>query len=85
MVLKLIVGSTLREIGLWPRGLGHGARDVGPTGVGRCLALLWVSVSLRTVSTHWNVPGKYGPHGQLFFFLVKKEPMVLGELIEFGP
>ena len=25
-----------------------------------------------------------GPHGDLFFFLLNKEPMVLGELIEFG-
>ena len=27
---------------------------------------------------------KYGPHGELFIFL-KKEPLVLSELIEFGP
>ena len=25
-----------------------------------------------------------GPHGELFFFLQKKEPMVLSELMEFG-
>ena len=25
------------------------------------------SVCLRTASTEWNVPGKYGPHGELFF------------------
>ena len=41
----------------------------------------WDSVRLRTASTHWNVPVKYGPLGELFFFLLKKEPMVLGELI----
>ena len=40
---------------------------------------------LRTASTHWNVPKMYGPHGELFFFLLKKEPMVLSELVEFGP
>ena len=45
----------------------------------------WDSVRLRTVSTHWNVPKKYGPHGELFCFLLKKEPMVLSELVEFGP
>ena len=28
-------------------------------------------------STHWNVPKKSGSHGELFFFLLKKEPMVL--------
>ena len=39
---------------------------------------------MRTASTHWNVPKKYGPHGE-FFFLLKREPMVLSELIEFGP
>ena len=31
---------------------------------------------LRTASTHWNVPGKYGPHGERFFFLIKKEQVV---------
>ena len=25
------------------------------------------------------------PHGELFFFILKKEPMVLSELVEFGP
>ena len=25
----------------------------------------WDGVRLRTASTHWNVPGKYGPHGEL--------------------
>ena len=32
-----------------------------------------------------NVPKKFGPHGELFLFLLKKEPMVLTELVEFGP
>ena len=45
----------------------------------------WDSVRLRTASTHWNVSVKYGPHGELFFFLLKKKPMVLSELVEFGP
>ena len=39
----------------------------------------------RTASTYWSVPGKYGPHGELFFFLLKKGPMVLRELVDFGP
>ena len=29
------------------------------------------SVCLRTASMEWNVPGKYGPHGELFFFLIQ--------------
>ena len=36
----------------------------------------WDSVRLRTASTHWKVPEKYGPHGELFFFLIKKEQVV---------
>ena len=32
------------------------------------------SVCLRTASMAWNVPGKYGPHGDLFFFLIRNEP-----------
>ena len=31
----------------------------------------WDSVRLRAASSHWNVPGKYGPHGELF--LLHKE------------
>ena len=32
----------------------------------------WDSVRLRTTATQWNVPRRYGPHGELFFFLLKK-------------
>ena len=39
----------------------------------------WDSVRLRTASTQWNVPGRYGPYGDLFIFFLKKEPMVLRE------
>ena len=31
------------------------------------------SVCLRTASKAWNVPGNYGPHGELFFLQVQKE------------
>ena len=31
-------------------------------------------VCLRTASVEWNVPGKFGPHGELFFFQIQKEP-----------
>ena len=36
----------------------------------------WDSVRLRTASTCWNVPAKYGPHGELFFFHMKEEQVV---------
>ena len=45
----------------------------------------WDSVRLRTTSAQWNVPGRCGPYGELFFFLVKKEPVVLRELVRYGP
>ena len=36
-----------------------------------------VCVCLRTASVKWNAPGKYGPHGELFFFLIQKEPAIV--------
>ena len=39
----------------------------------------WGSVRLHAASTYWNVPGKDGPHGELFFFLTKKEPEVASD------
>ena len=44
----------------------------------------WDSVRLRATATQWNVPGRYGPYAELFFFLLKKEPMVLRELVRLG-
>ena len=35
------------------------------------------SVCFRTASMEWNVSGKYGPHGELFFFLIRKEPATM--------
>ena len=37
----------------------------------------WDVVGLRTSSSVRNVPGRYGPHGELIFFLIKKEPFAL--------
>ena len=37
----------------------------------------WDSVRPRTASTHWNVPGKYGPHDELLFFLIQKKPAMV--------
>ena len=46
------------------------SKDVGRAVWGRRLALLGpVGQRLRTASTYWIVPGKYGPHGELFFSL----------------
>ena len=43
------------------------------------------SVCLRTASMEWNVPGKYGPHGELFFFLIQKEPAIVPDSETFSP
>ena len=40
---------------------------------------------LRATSSQWNVPGRYGPYGELFFFLLKKEQTVLRKLVRLGP
>ena len=42
-------------------------------------------VGLRTSAGVWNVPKKYGPYGELFFFLMKKEPFVPTKAVEFRP
>ena len=44
----------------------------------------WDVVGLRTTTGIWNVPKKYGPHGELFFFMKKKETVVLREMVDFG-
>ena len=33
----------------------------------------------------WNVPGKYGPHGELFFILIQKEPATVPVSEIFSP
>ena len=33
----------------------------------------------------WNVPGTYGSHGELFFFLIQKEPATVPVGETFGP
>ena len=43
------------------------------------------SVCSRTASMVWNVPGKYGPHGELFSFLIQKEPATVPVGKTFSP
>ena len=45
----------------------------------------WDVVGLRTAASVWNVPGMYGPHGELFFFVIKKDPFALTRTVEFRP
>ena len=53
-------------------------------GVWPCLEP-WDVVRLRTSSSYWNVPENYGPHSELFFFFVKKEPVALTKAVSFKP
>ena len=54
----------------------------GPVAFSECLGQC---ASTQKNSAQWNVPGRYGPYGELFFFLLEKEPMVLRELVRVGP
>ena len=45
------------------------------------LELVGICVCLRTASVEWNVTGKYGPHGELFFFLVQEELAIAPNII----
>ena len=67
--------------GLWPRGLRHGPRDAEKAFCGKGFGPL----CLRTPSVEWNVPGKYGPHGELFFFLIQTEPATMPGSETFSP
>ena len=65
--------------GLLLGGLRHFAQDVGKTVLGRRIGLIWIRWIVcvcAQAATHWNVPGKYGPQGELFFFLIQTEQVV---------
>ena len=74
---KRLVASRVDCNGLQLSGYQDFAKDVE-----RALWRLdpWESVRLRTASTCWSVPRKYGPHGELFFFRIKKEPVASNEV-----
>ena len=67
--------------GMLSGGVGSDATVVarGPVAFPGCLG------QRATTSTQWKVPGRYGPNGEPFFFLLEKEPMVLRELSRLGP
>ena len=44
-----------------------------------------VCVCLRTAFMEWHVPGKHGPHGELFFFLIQKEQAIAPNNETFSP
>ena len=62
---------------------------VGKADLGGRLGPTWIQwvvcVCLRTASMEWNAPGKHGPHGDFFFFLVDKEPATKPDGETFSP
>ena len=46
---------------------------------GKAFVLIWTRGIVCVCAhypTHWNVSGKFGPHGELFVFLIQKESVV---------
>ena len=75
-----------RSVPQWPLlalsevcGKSRSGRAFGPTWI------LMDSVCVRTASVVWHVPGKYGPHGELFFFRIQKEPATVQDSETFSP
>ena len=55
----------------------------GPFSVGVWNSLdPWDVVGLRPTASVWNIPRKYGPFGELLFFLIKKELFALTKALE---
>ena len=55
------------------------AKDVGRAPLGRRLALLGPMRQCTPASTNWNVPVKYGPHGEHYSILIKEEQVAVFE------
>ena len=79
---RVLGGRVSRNGGRWlpPKFVGKANLE----GVWPCLDPM-DSVCLRTASMEWNVPGKYGPHGELFFFLIQEEPATVPVSETFSP
>ena len=56
----------------------------GPVGMGFWPFLdPWDVVGFAHNIQRLECPGKYGPHGELFFFVIKKKPDALTKAVEF--
>ena len=77
MVSQFVVASLCRRDGFQHRWRKDFAKYVGRALLGRRLAFPGSLgfCGLRTASSVWNVPGKYGPHGELLF-LIRRSPLL---------
>ena len=41
-------------------------------------------MNMRTTAMSWNIPKKYGSHGEFFLFFIKNEPIIHREMVNFG-
>ena len=71
----------------WPAAGRASCKKYGEGPFGKVFGLTWTrgTACACVTSTLCNVPGKYGPHGELLFFLVKKEPVAFSYEVPFKP
>ena len=62
------------------KGLTLSVTEGGKDGKSQVIA----SWGMRTTAISWNIPSKCGLHGELFFFLMKKERVIFREMVDFG-
>ena len=78
---RVLCGGRVLHDQFWPP-----PKFVGKADLGELLAQLGSNgLCLRTASMEWNVPGKYGPHREVFFFLIQKEPAMVLVSENFSP
>ena len=61
-------------------------KDVGKGPIGKASGLAWIHGTLCVCAHHPAVGmswGSMGPHSELFFFLIKKEPVALTKAVSF--
>ena len=59
--------------------------EKGPTGKASGLTWTHEMLCVAHIIQRLEYPGKCGPHGELFFFLIEKEPFALTMAVQFKP
>ena len=76
-------GLLVVTLSTWMTADVVGAKILQKMWEGSCWEGVWLLVGLLTTASVWNVPGKYGPHGELFFFLIEREPLAVTRAVDF--
>ena len=88
LVSQFVVASLCRRSGFQSRWRKDFCKRCGKGAIGKAPSIFldrWDVVRLRAASSVWNVPVKFGPDGELFFFLIKRESFALAKAVEFKP